>query len=174
MFLKRRELHFEANHAPGSMVRRLVDRICSMPPSSAVLTLPPCTGQLLGDLVGRGEQALVLGGLDGSLAVFKVRVHSDHLNQYEFSSHGHHLMRVSRLVVSCQSLDSTEPCALASNLGGIRVLVIGTLGQGRHQRRLLVAITADSTVHGFDFSTFRPTPRKGQLSSFVSLTSVAP
>jgi hypothetical protein len=70
-------------------------------------------------------------------------------------------------------MESMEPCALATGLGSIRVLAVGELGSQDERRRLLVALTADGTVHGFDFSTFKPTLRKGQQASRLVRWKVA-
>ena len=82
-FLKRKELAFEPNHASTAMVGWLMWLVGETPPCLRALCMcmrssptrhatPRHTPQLLGDVDGDGEQELVLGGLDGSLAIFKV------------------------------------------------------------------------------------------------------
>lgn len=68
-WVKRREVSFESNHAPAGIVSVIRLKLGNGLTASDRKDL--CV-QLLGDLTGRGEQYLVVGGLDGSLAVFKV------------------------------------------------------------------------------------------------------
>ena len=73
LFIKRKELLFEANHASTGMVSSLPAAVSD---SGEVRSKPSPPrrppSQLLGDVDGDGQHELVIGALDGSLAIFKV------------------------------------------------------------------------------------------------------